>query len=135
MNKMKDVAVLLGVQLNEEFKIDNTSRDGYRDIYYCALKEDGLYFKDTKVDQSLLTDIIAGKIEIIKLPFKPKHGEFYWTLLDDIGSNDLHSHQHEFIGTTSDYKNYYLGLCFRTKEEAEANKDKLIKIVNYYKEK
>lgn len=71
-NKMAEVAKLLGVELNEEFKID-----GFRCKY--KLTYDGLmywsYLDSKWLISSFLKELLTGESKIIKLP-KP--------ILDDI---------------------------------------------------
>lgn len=135
MNKMKDVAALLGIQLNEEFKVEYK---GYQDNKLFILKEDGLYARNKDhpaiqlIDQQWLTDMITGHMKIIHPPFKPKYGEKYWTITSDL--NDIFADVETWTNHAQDYKNYALGLCFRTQEDAEYNKDKLLEIIEHYKE-
>ena len=134
MNKMKEVAALLGVELNEEFKVDCTTMDGDKYTMHFILQEDGLYSECGLVDQLWLIDMLTGKVQAKKLPYKPKHGEAYWTV--NIGFDKKIKAQEScwLAGHIHEYLLYYNGLCFRTKEEAEKNKDKLLKIIEYYEE-
>lgn len=138
MNKMKDVAAILGVQLNEEFEIEYPGHPEYQGDNLFILREDGLYARNKnyqaikKVDQQWLTDLITGEIKIIHPPFKPKYEEDYWTITSD--RDGVYIDITTWTNHGQDYKNYALGLCFRTQEEAEANKDKLLEIIEHYKE-
>ena len=71
-NKMEEVAKLLGIKLDEEFKID-----GYRCKY--KLTDDGLmywsYLDSKWLISMFFKELLTGKLKIIKLP-KP--------ILDDI---------------------------------------------------
>lgn len=71
-NKIEEVAKLLGVELEEEFKVYGC--DGF-----CKITELGLerYVKERSwfMDSMMLTDLIKGTAKIIKLP-KP--------ILDDV---------------------------------------------------
>lgn len=64
-NKMKEVAKLLGVELEEEFKID-----GYRCKY--KLTYDGLmywsYLDSKWLISILFKELLTGKVQIVKLP-------------------------------------------------------------------
>lgn len=138
MNKMKDVAALLGVELNEKFKVKHTTSDENKETMNFILTENGLYHSSSTynrlvcVDQSWLTDMLTGEIEIIHLPFKPKANETYFT--PACFGEHAYIDCYEWVDSVENYIHYYLGLCFRTEEEAEANNDKLIKIINHYKE-
>ena len=111
-NYMADVAKMLGVELGEEFKIDGSSL-----IY--KLFENGLYFRCIEgwlPAEYQFLDLITGKLEIVKLPWKPKDGETFYRPWRD------------FTGVTSEYWNNAVsdfafkeaGMIFRTAEECEA---------------
>lgn len=119
-NLMPEVAKLLGVEIGEEFRIkkyDNRKFKFYKDG--LKIKWDGE--NDWDINSTWLMGLVTGEDEIIKLPWKPKKDERYWTveedhLLKDIWDNDM-----------MDYSYFKLGNCFRTKEEAEANADRIRK--------
>ena len=64
-NKMKEVAELLGIKLEEEFKIKGHT-------YKYKLTKSGLKYlsgiSSDWEDSSILENLLAGKVEIIKLP-------------------------------------------------------------------
>lgn len=79
-NLISDIAQMLGVELGEEFKIK-----GHEELTY-RFASDGL--KLTYDNNIELSDIAAkvafvallnGKDEIVKIPWKPKMYEEYWT--------------------------------------------------------
>ena len=64
-NKMKEVAKLLGVELEEEFKIE-----GYR-LKYKLSKEGMMFWSYTSQDwvlSSIIGELLTGDVEIVKLP-------------------------------------------------------------------
>lgn len=71
MNYMEQVANMLGVELDEEFKVEE-----YDDDYTFKLTKDGLYWRGDEgwhsgyfnLTDINLTDILCGRIEIIKNP-------------------------------------------------------------------
>ena len=134
MNKMKEVAALLGVELNEEFKVDCVTIDGEKYTMHFTLQEDGLHFQDGLADPLWLIDMLTGKVQVKKLPFKPKDREVYWTVTIGFDNKIKTKETCWLKGSIYEYLLYYNGLCFRTKEEAEQNKDKLLKIIEYYEE-
>ena len=111
-NYMQDVAKMLGVELEEEFKIDSS------DTIYRFFKN-GLCFQ---CDGAWLPaeyqffDLIKGDSKIIKLPWQPKHNETYYRPWRN------------FTGAASAYWNNAVedfafkeaGMIFRTAEECEA---------------
>ena len=67
MNHMKEVAQMLGVELNEEFNVKGFSYKKYKitkDRVFISYEEDNKWYKicDT------ILDILIGKYEIIKQP-------------------------------------------------------------------
>ena len=122
MNYMKEVAKMLGVELGERFRLYDEER-GYDADYYFL--EDGIYVdvvgNHYRANSGLLFDIVSGEYRIKHKPWKPEDGdEFYYI---DWSGCPVH-----FCTTgcdPDDYLNYYkLGNCYRTKEEAEANREK-----------
>lgn len=132
MNYMKEVAGLLGVELNEEFKADCITMDGDKYTMHFTLQEDGLHSGHDLVDPLWLIDMLTGKVQAKKLPFKPKMNEKYWTLILD--TKTIVPDMQFWRDNSADYLRYYNDLCFRTIEEAKKNKDKLLKIIEYYEE-
>lgn len=119
MNYYKQVAEMLGVELNEEFKV------AYSDDALCEkpykITVDGLLCKSALgwERSTLLHSIIAGDIEIVKLPWKPKEDEFYYYYSPYVGITC----QERWMNTASDYCMWKLGNCFRTREEATKGKE------------
>lgn len=78
-NLIPEIARMLGVELNEEFKIKG--REGV--IYKFIV--DGLIVSDDDVEKVYTTanmpliGLVRGDIEIVKLPWKPKKGDVYST--------------------------------------------------------
>lgn len=73
-NYMQDVAKMLGVELEEEFKIENSS------LLY-KFTEQGLFFKDNEgwnYAYDILDDLLKGDAEIEKLPWQPRKGDKYY---------------------------------------------------------
>lgn len=78
-NLMPQIAEMLGVELGEEFKVK-----GYDGLTY-KLTDNGLELttvddqKTKWFDPGALNSLLKGKMEIVKLPWKPKMYEEYWT--------------------------------------------------------
>lgn len=112
-NYMQDVARMLGVELGEEFKLDGGEKK-------YKFTENGLYFYVSdrwwQCSNFLLPRILRGNVEIIKLPWQPKHNETFYRPWRN------------FTGATSEYWNNAVtdfalkeaGMIFRTAEECEA---------------
>lgn len=112
-NYMQDVARMLGVELEEEFKLDG-GETKYK------FTENGLYFYAPdgwwQCPNVMLPRILRGNVEIVKLPWRPKCDEKYYRpglqftkVLSEFWSN-----------TVADFAYKETGMVFRTAEECEA---------------
>ena len=120
-NYMAEVAKMLGVEIGEEFEIGNNGK------VIVKLTENGLKIVTAlgklidNAEHVCLAQILTGKYEIRRLPWKPSADECYYSVTEEglIGQNVC---VWDFI----DISLYRLGNCYHTKEEAEANRDKWI---------
>lgn len=115
-NYMADVAKMLGVELGEEFKVA-VRGCSYDTLYYFDKR--GAWDEDDQVADAIIPALLTGSYEIVKLPWKPKYNEEYYypnvpvrSVVATIWSD-----------ATRDYALYNLGMCYRTREEAEAHFD------------
>lgn len=111
-NYMADVAKMLGVELEEEFKID--SSDTIFKFYENELWHQcgGMWLRTN----SHLIDLIKGDSKIVKLPWQPKKGDKYYTPSTDFDRAICYC----WKGYSSDFALKKVGMVFRTKEECEA---------------
>ena len=110
-NHMNEVAALLGVELDEEFIIEDYG------AYVLTWK--GLVRKDGVVQGLILTFLLTGELKIRRKPWKPIKDEAYYYVTEEglTGEED-------WVDVDIDLMRYKLGNCYRTKEEAEANVNK-----------
>ena len=116
-NYMSEIAKMLGVNIGEEFIIQNADRkenvilamDGLRIPFPHGMAE--------MDDGRLLLKVLQGHYEIIKLPWEPKKGDryFYPAMLYGKVTCGL------LDENTRDYTLKALGMLYRTSEEAEAH--------------
>lgn len=122
-NLIPRIAAMLGLQLGEEFKVK-----GYDELTY-RFTNDGLKLThDSGIELAQISanvafvDLVNGKDEIIKLPWKPKAGEQYysfggrfigdpsiWIIVDVI-----------WDGSAYDIAMLGKGWVYKSKEEAKA---------------
>ena len=107
MNYMPEVLKMLGVEVDEPFNIKGGECNPY-----LFNEEYNLIDMEYYVRNGLIRGLIIGSLEIEKLPWKPKEGCEYYTILST-GIID----RVEFEGYKIDYYNYNAGNCFRTAEE------------------
>ena len=116
-NLIPEIARMLGVEMFEEFKV--VYKVGFEII--CNFTKEGVFVHEEgcsdKHDKELLADIICGKAEIVKLPWKPKKGDAYYTFEIFRGKWVVRSLW--WTGAPCTYALLDKGWVFRTKEEAE----------------
>lgn len=111
MNKMKEVAKLLGCEVGEEFNvIYNTG--SYSTYNPFKFTETSLVDKEGDDSDKILIRLVTGRYTIEKIPFTPKVGEYYWTYSDIIC-------RYEWDNTTFHKERKILGIVFRTEQEAK----------------
>ena len=123
-NLMPEVAALLGVEYNEKFQVDTHGTEFAKGNLFCFNEKNGLLmiYPDgvSCSANELVYGILCGYYKIVKLPWKPKNGEIYWTIM--FTSDDKPSAQRlVWSGDSIDFIKKALGLVYRTKEEAEAH--------------
>lgn len=122
-NFITEITKMLGVELGEEFKVKGEDELTYRfDSDGLKLTHDsGIELAQISANVAFV-DLVNGKDEIVKLPWKPKAGEQYysfggrffgdptvWIVIDVI-----------WQGLAYDVAMFDKGWVYRTKEEAEA---------------
>lgn len=114
-NYMKEVAILLGLELNKEFHIEEhkgkfrITENGVEAFY-----DDGEGWRPSAVVP--LESILTGR-HTIKRKWKPNNGEMYY--FPDFGTDSLGSCLC-WLGTETDKNLYNRGLVFQTIEDAIA---------------
>ena len=110
MNVMSEVAKLLGLLIDEEFMVDEK-------IY--MIDEDGLWIKENNQRRTSndLENLLTGRKEFVKLPWKPKKGDGYYTFEIFRGKWVVRSLW--WTGAPCNYALLDKGWVFHTKEEAE----------------
>lgn len=123
-NYMAEVAKLLGVEIGEEFEIEFTAPSTVSAT--AVFKEDGFNIINTDVyitmpywKYSVLHSLLTGKITIKRKPWKPKYEENYYSI-DVDGGVENGVWLYDFL----DYSLYKIGNCYRTPEDAMANRSK-----------
>ena len=121
MNKIMEVARLLGFEPFEEFEIkDYGVRYRFADDEFqhelC-----GRWFLSE--DDATLAMLIYGDLNIIRLPYQPKDGDVYWTYQGRLFIVDALP----WTSTAFDYSRQAAGIVFRTKEEAEKHRAEIYK--------
>ena len=126
MNRMEDIAEMLGIELDTAFYAADVSNNRLE----CILTDDGLKRRFVNGDWILSSGVLAGLLTdrywIVEKPFKPNFGDDYYhpslcdsalamskTWVNDLWDNNL----------------YNRGLVYRTKEEAQKVCEAMLKTV------
>ena len=117
-NLIPQIAKMLGVEIGEEFKVKGDDELTY------TLTDDGLkitFAGGIEISQvstnSAFVALVMGKDEIVKLPWKPKKGDAYYTF--EIFRCKWVVRSLWWTGAPCNYALLDKGWVFRTKEEAE----------------
>ncbi len=117
-NLIPKIAQMLDVELGEEFKVDKYDEMTFKFAENVLVARAD--FKGAKwgITYVVLSELLGGNVEIIKLPWKPTMYEEYWTF-GKLGKKLI-------VGTLSWRELPYeillfdKGWIYRTKEEAQA---------------
>ena len=117
-NLIPEICKMLGVELGEEFKIEGDNRTYWFDL-------DGLHsgeYVAEDEDDAMLHDLLCGEVEIVKLPWKPKKGETYYTfvLMVVLMGDKWVVRSSRWGGLPNEYALLDKGWIYRTCEEAQA---------------
>ena len=116
-NLIPKIAKMLGVEIGEEFKVN---LNGWNNTY--RFNNNGLYGR-TQTEKwiaypELFCLLTTGNAEIIKMPWKPKKGETYYTF--ELLSGKWVVHLLWWAGSPNGYALLEKGWVYRTCAEAEA---------------
>ena len=117
-NLIPEIVKMLGLQLGEEFKVE-----GYGELTY-RFAGDGLKLTyDNNIELSdiacnaAVAALLNGKDEIVKLPWKPKERDIFYSFSTTYGKWVVRSNM--WAGAPCDYALLDKGWVYRTRAEAE----------------
>nr|DAF38153.1 MAG TPA: hypothetical protein [Caudoviricetes sp.] len=117
-NLIPEIVKMLGLQLGEEFKVE-----GYDELTY-RFAGDGLKLTyDNNIELSdiackaAFAALLNGKDEIVKLPWKPKERDIFYSFSTTYGKWVVRSNM--WAGAPCDYALLDKGWVYRTRAEAE----------------
>lgn len=128
-NLIPEIARMLGVEIGEEFKIKGREGAIYKFIVDGLLVSDDDAEKVYTTTHVPLVGLVRGDIEIVKLPWKPKKGETYYTfvLMVVLMGDKWVVRSSRWGGLPNEYALLDKGWVYRTKEEAKAALPKVAK--------
>ena len=124
-NLIPEIARMLGVELGEEFKIKGYDDSNTRTYKFTA---QGLRVKLVEHPEATefnalaaFNSLLVGDIEIVKLPWKPKKGETYYTfvLMVVLMGDKWVVRSSRWGGLPNEYALLDKGWAFRTEAEAQ----------------
>lgn len=129
MNYYKQIAEMLGVKLEEEFKLKPSCLEKPWNSLY-RFSTDGLENKYSdgawvKCEKGAIDQILIGQTEVIKIPWKPKKGEAYWHYSKGWEQATFR----KWEGTLDDLCTWKCGSCFRTEEEANTKGKEIMEAI------
>lgn len=124
MNYIEKIAEMLGVKLEEVFTVKDSKKAVGK---YKFTLERGLVDVVLNIEAiSVLWCLLIGECTIEKEPFIPKYGEIYYCVNWDEHIMETYCQK----GFLIDILRVKLGNCYRTQEEAEADRQKWIDYFN-----
>ena len=120
-NHMAEVAQMLGVELEEVFRVTDDDSGKYHNYYKFTEKkgievsEDNVKWEADTAGTLVLKWLLIGVARIIKLPWRPSRGDvYYMPSVTSIGKYI----KLFWTGSRNDEGSYQQGLVLRTKKEA-----------------
>lgn len=123
-NLLPEIAKMLDVEMYEKFKIEGMSSDLVFRIGVDGLEMERFdYAEDDRIWVTLAScnfvDLLTGKAKIVKLPWKPKKEEKYYSF-DFTCKNYWIVDSYVWLNSPRDYALLGKGWVYRTEAEAEA---------------
>lgn len=130
MNKMKEVAKALRVNLKEKFKIKD--RNGIYWITEEGLFENSTWLTTNEDTEKLLVELLKGEYEIIREPLAPEEGQEIW-LYDPFRAsiNSVYFSHSNLCHKILENKQ----LIFRTREEVDEYVEHMRNIISKERER
>lgn len=117
-NLIQKIAQMLDVELGEEFKVDKYDEMTFKFAENMLVARAD--FKGAKwgITYVVLSELLGGNVEIIKLSWKPKKGDVYFTF--ELMGDKWGTHSYWWGGFPNEYALLGKGWVYRSEEEAQA---------------
>lgn len=121
-NLIPEIARMLGVELGEEFKVEGVADKTYKfiidELIVCGEENTNHGYVSANM---MLVSLAKGDANLIKLPWKPKKGEKYYTfvLMVTLMCDKWVVRSSRWDELPNEYALLDKGWIFRTKEEAQ----------------
>lgn len=119
-NLIPEICKMLGVELGEEFKVDRYEYNGltFKFAENMLMSRSDLKGAEWGITYVILSELLAGDVEIVKIPWKPKKDDTYFTFViigNKWGVGLLH-----WDGFPNEYALLDKGWVYRSQAAAEA---------------
>lgn len=121
-NLFPQIAEMLNVDIGEEFKLQEIDNKIYKielngfwqrtENQKCWDSMEGSFFE--------LNAILMGKRTVVKLPWKPKQGDVFWSFYRSISSDKWLVISITWTNAVTDIARFKVGWCYRTEAEAKS---------------
>ena len=117
-NLIPEICKMLGVELGEEFKVEGVADKTYKfiidELIVCGEKNANHGYVSANM---MLVSLAKGDANLIKLPWKPKKGDVYFTF--DLMGDKWGTHSYWWGGFPDEYALLDKGWIYRTEAEAQ----------------
>lgn len=119
-NLIPGIAEMLGLEIGEKFKLN----DEHSTLTYMFEDERLVYYDDEhetivkEVKCNEFIALISGSFRVIKLPWKPKVNEMYYTFCKNKDGDRLKIERRKWIKAIGEIALFKMGWVYQTLEEA-----------------
>ena len=118
-NLIPEICKLLGVELGEEFKVEGVADKTYKfiidELIVCGEENTNHGYVSANM---MLVSLAKGDANLIKLPWKPKKGDVYFTFT--LMGDKWGTHSYWWGGFPDEYALLDKGWVYRSQAEAQA---------------
>lgn len=123
-NLIPKISKLLGVEMEEAFKIRHPDYEVCENGIYAFFEGEGLMKKNEQGEfdsnSSIeFEDLCLGNYEVVKLPWEPKYGKHFYTYIHNEAHNEWLVEWFYWYGAPNQLALKQLGMVFETQEDAE----------------
>lgn len=119
--KIKEIANLLNLELNEEFLLADEDGNSVSQDTYKFTANNLVCSNPSTIVANVLGELILGGYKVKKIPWKPQCSEYYYTIVISQIDDELCVIPEEWCGSNNNKADYINGLVFRTSDEARQN--------------
>lgn len=117
-NLIPEICKMLGVEIGEEFKVEGVADKTYKfiidELIVCGEENTNHGYVSANM---MLVSLAKGDANLIKLPWKPKKGDVYFTFT--LMGDKWGTHSYWWGGFPDEYALLDKGWIYRTEKEAE----------------